>query len=172
MKLLAMQFPGKPVRYAAITHPHFDHIGGVRGAAAAGATILTASGHERPIRALLEARHTNPADALDTNRSTGGKVGTLSLFDEKYVLRDGDQTLELYALTGSPHADPIVVAFVPKAGVLFQSDLYFPATGAPRTPEAAHLLQSLRKLGITPAIHAGGHGGVAPFDELVQAIGE
>lgn len=172
MKLIGMQFPGKPVRYAAVTHPHFDHVGGVRGAAAAGATILTAGGHESPIRALLEARHTNPADALDTNRYTGGKVGTLSLFDQKYVLREGDQTLELHALTGSPHADPMVVAYVPKAGVLFQSDLYFPATGAPRTPEAAHLLQSLRKLGITPTVHAGGHGGVAPFDELVKAIGE
>ena len=167
-----MQFPGKPVRYAAVSHPHFDHLGGVRGAAATGATILAASGHERPIRALLEAPHTNPADALDTNRSTGGKVGTLSLYDEKYVLREGEQTLELHVLTGSPHGDPMVVAFVPKAGVLFQSDLYFPATGAPRTPEAAHLLQSLRKLGITPTVHAGGHGGVAPFDELVKAIGE
>ena len=88
------------------------------------------------------------------------------------MLSEGEQTLELYALTGSPHSDPIVVAFVPRSGVLFQSDLYFPATGAPRTAEAAHLLQSVRKLGIQPKVHAGGHGGVAPFDELVKAVGE
>ena len=172
VRRLETQFPGKPVKYAAVTHPHFDHTGGVRAAAAAGATILAADGHARAIRALLEARHTNPADALGTNRATGGKVGGISLFDSKYVLREGEQSLELYALTGSPHADPMVVAFVPRGGVLFQSDLYFPATGAPSTPEAAHLLQALRKLGITPRVHAGGHGGVAPFDELVKAIGE
>ena len=171
VKRIETQFPGKPVRYAAITHPHFDHTGGARAAAAAGATLLVTSAHEKALRTLLEARHTNPADVLDTNRSTGGKVGSLSLFDGKYVLREGEQALELYALTGSPHVDPMVVAFVPKAGILFQSDLYFPATGAPSTPEAVHLLQALRKLGITPSVHAGGHGGVAPFDELVKAAG-
>jgi len=168
---IEMQFPGKPVRYAAITHPHFDHVGGVRAVAATGATILATRGHEKPIRALLEGRHTNPSDALDTNRYTGGKVGNLTIFDEKYVLREGEQALELYALTGSPHADPIVVAVVPKAGILFQSDLYVPATGAPATPEAIHLLKAVRKLGLNPMVHAGGHGGVAPFDELVRAAG-
>lgn len=172
VRRLETQFPGKPVKYAAVTHPHFDHTGGLRAVAAAGATILVTDGHARAIRALLEARHTNPADALGINRSTGGKVGGLSVFNAKYVLGEGEQLLELYALTGSPHADPIVVAFVPSAGILFQSDLYVPATGAPSTPEAVHLLQALRKLGITPTVHAGGHGGVAPFDELVKAIGE
>jgi glyoxylase-like metal-dependent hydrolase (beta-lactamase superfamily II) len=65
----------------------------------------------------------------------------------------------------------MVIAFVPGSGVLFQSDLFFPGTGGGSTPEAAHLLESVRKLNLRVRTNAGGHGGVAPFDELVKAVG-
>src|SRR5262245_32804742 len=45
-KAIAMQFPNKPIKYAGVTHFHFDHSGGVRAMAALGATILVAKGHE------------------------------------------------------------------------------------------------------------------------------
>jgi hypothetical protein len=50
------------VRYGAVSHHHFDHIGGVRAAAAMGATILVEKSHEPILRPLLEARHTDPQD--------------------------------------------------------------------------------------------------------------
>ena len=171
LKQIERQFGGKPVRYVAVTHPHFDHTGGVRAMVAAGATILVARGHETSLRALIDARHTNPSDDLDTKRATGARIGTVLPFDRKHVLSEGDQSLELHAITGSPHMDPVVIAFVPGTGVLFQGDLYFPATGAPATPAAAHLLQAVRSLGLRVQAHAGGHGGVAPFDEMVKAVG-
>jgi hypothetical protein len=39
-RLASERFPGKPIRYAAVTHPHVDHTGGVRAIAALGATLL------------------------------------------------------------------------------------------------------------------------------------
>jgi glyoxylase-like metal-dependent hydrolase (beta-lactamase superfamily II) len=169
--LLAMQFPGKPVRYVAVTHPHFDHIGGVRGMAAAGATILVAHAHEPPLRALLNARHTNPADDLETRRRTMRKVGTLQVFaDTSKVITEGNQTLELRVITGSPHADPMVVAYIPSAHLLFESDLFFPGTGAAATPASTHLFQTIRRLKLDVTMIAGGHGGVGPFDELARAV--
>lgn len=170
VKRLSSQFPGKPLRYAAVTHPHFDHTGGVRGIAAAGAAILTARGHEPQLRPLLSLPHTNPADELETRRKTGLKVGALEVFDAKKVISEGAQSLELHAVTGSPHVEPVVLAFVPRAGILFQSDLFFPGTGAAATPAATHLLQAVRTLGLPVRLNAGGHGGVAPFDELVKAV--
>ena len=131
-----------------MTHPHFDHIGGVRSIAATGATILVTREHEAAMRALLTARHTNPADDLDRNRLSGGKTGGLQVYGHKTMIAEGRQSIELHVVIGSPHADPIVIAYVPSAQLLFQSDLFSPGTGAGATPAAAQLLRAVRVLGL------------------------
>lgn len=168
-RMLQEQFPGKPIRYAVVTHPHYDHVGGVRGLAAHGATVVTARGHESEIRPLVEAPHTNPPDALDARRRGGDAVGGIEAFDDRMVISDGEQSLELYAITGNPHVDPKVIAYVPSSRVLFQSDIFFPGTGGAAGPDAVHLLQSVRQLGLRVETNVGGHGGVAPFAELEKA---
>jgi glyoxylase-like metal-dependent hydrolase (beta-lactamase superfamily II) len=168
-RVLAEQYPGKPIRYVAVTHHHFDHTGGVRGLAAHGATVLVEKGHEAALRPIVESPHTNPPDSLETARKSG-KAGGLEVYEGKKVISEGGQTLELYAITGNPHVDPKVIAFAPAAGALFQSDLFFPGTGAPASPAAVHLLQSVRALKLPVKVNVGGHGGVAPFDELVKAV--
>jgi glyoxylase-like metal-dependent hydrolase (beta-lactamase superfamily II) len=168
-RLIREQFPNKPIQYAAVTHHHYDHIGGVRGIAAEGATLLVAMGHEPAIRALMDARHTHPADELEKKRSKGVQWKG-EFYEGKQIIVDGKQTLELYAVAGSPHAEPIVLAYVRSARVLFQSDLWFPGTGGTGSPAAKHLLESVRKLDLRVDTHIGGHGGVAPFAELVAAV--
>jgi hypothetical protein len=86
------------------------------------------------------------------------------------VLSDGKQSLELYAFTGSPHVEPMVLAYVPGAKVAFQSDLWFPGTGGAGNPGAKQLLESMRALKLNIATDAGGHGGVAPHAELEKAV--
>jgi glyoxylase-like metal-dependent hydrolase (beta-lactamase superfamily II) len=169
-RLLADQFTGKPIKYAAVTHPHFDHTGGVRGMAALGATIIVAREHEGQIRALLGASHSNPSDGLASRRAASQRTGTVETFDAKRVISEGGQSLELYTIAGSPHVDPMVIAYVPSGRVLFQSDLFFPGTGGGNTPEAAHLLQSVRRLNLRVDKNAGGHGGFDDFSELVRAV--
>ena len=170
-RLIREQFPNKPIQYAAVTHHHYDHIGGVRGIAAEGATLLVASGHEPVIRELMDARHTHPPDELEKRRSQGVSWKG-EFYGGKQIIVDGSQSLELYAVEGSPHAEPIVLAYVPRARALFQSDLWFPGTGGAGSPAARHLLESVRKLGLRVDTHIGGHGGVAPFSELVAAVGK
>jgi glyoxylase-like metal-dependent hydrolase (beta-lactamase superfamily II) len=170
IRVLATQFPGKPIKYAAVTHPHSDHIGGVRGIAAAGATILVEKAHETPLRTMIESHHTHPMDDLEKRRSANQPVGAIDTYDGKKVISDGKQTLELYAFTGSPHADPMVLAYVPGAKVAFQSDLWFPGTGGTGNPAAKQFYDSMKALKLDVKTNAGGHGGVAPGAELEKAI--
>lgn len=170
VKTLKEQFPNKPIQYAAVTHHHSDHIGGVRGLAAAGATILVEKGHAPALLPLVEMHHTHPADSLEAARRAGAKTGMVEVFETKKTITDGKQSLELYAFTGSPHAEPMVMMYVPSAKILFQSDLWFPATGGSGNPAAKQLYDSIKALKLDVKTMAGGHGGVGPFAELDNAV--
>lgn len=161
-------FPGKPIRYVAPTHAHWDHTGGIRGMASTGATVLVASGHENQIRQIVNAPHTNPPDRLEETRRAGA-AGSVEAYDGIWTTSEGNQSLELYEVSGSPHVEPVVLAWVPASGVLFQSDLFSPGTGGGGTPASAHLERAVRDLGLDVTILVGGHGGVGPFSELVRA---
>lgn len=166
--LIGERIPGKPIRYAAPTHPHWDHTGGVRGIESLGATVLVASGHESQIRQILSAPHTNPPDALEGAR-LAGTAGSVEAWDGMWSVSDGDQSLVLYEVSGSPHVEPVVLAWVPPARVLFESDLFSPGTGAGATPASEHLQSAIRTLGLNVETLVGGHGGVGPYRELESA---
>ena len=170
VRMLKEQFPDKPIRYAAVTHHHSDHIGGVRGIAATGATILVEKGHAPALLPLIEMHHTHPPDSLEAAKSAGTKTGTIEVYETKKVVSDGKQSLELYAFTGSPHVEPMVMAYVPGAKVLFQSDLWFPSTGGTGNPAAKQLYDSIKALKLDVKTNVGGHGGVGPFAELESAV--
>jgi glyoxylase-like metal-dependent hydrolase (beta-lactamase superfamily II) len=173
-RALEQQFPGKPIKYAAVTHHHYDHTGGVRAIAALGATVLVEKGHEPALREILDARHTNPQDELDKRRNAQPPqpTGSLEVFEGKKVISDGGQSLELYAIRGNPHVDPKVIAYVPGVRAVFASDIWSPAPNvAPGSAnaDARHLLDSIRQLNLKVDKMVGGHGGVGPFSDLVKA---
>jgi glyoxylase-like metal-dependent hydrolase (beta-lactamase superfamily II) len=119
---------------------------------------------------IIDAPHTKPADTLAQRRAAQPPqpVGSIEVYKDKRIISDGGRTLELHAFTGNPHGNPMVMAFEPKSGALFQSDLFFPGTGG-GGPAAEQLLESIRKLNLPVKKMVGGHSGVGPFEEIVKA---
>lgn len=165
LERLIREETGKPVRYVVPTHPHYDHVGGLRAMAALGATVVVAAGHEAEMRRIVESEQTNPPDELARRRAAGEAVGEIEVFSDTITLADRGQRIELYEVQAFPHMRPMVVAFVPAARVIFQSDLFFGA-GSPDAEVLLGLIQQ-RALGVDYIV--GGHSGPFPFSQLVQA---
>ena len=63
-------WPGTPVTHLILTHHHFDHMGGFRTFAAAGATIITSELNRGYLEQALASTHTLAPDALTAVAST------------------------------------------------------------------------------------------------------
>lgn len=159
---------GKPIRYVVPSHPHYDHTGGIRGLASVGANVLVAGGHEGELRRIVESPHSNPPDALARNLAAGVEVGQVEVFRNSSEISEGEQRLQLFEVIGIPHVSPKVLAYVPSAGALFQSDLFFGGSG----PDSRALLRAIRELDMQVEHIVGGHGGVLPFSALESAVAQ
>ncbi len=159
---------GKPIRYVAPTHPHYDHTGGIRALAALGATVLVAAGHEAELRGIVEAPHTNPPDELARREAAGEDVGEIEVFSGMKRIEEGDQSVELYEVDTIPHVKPKVLAYVPSTRVLFQSDLFF---GGP-SPDATALYEAVRARNLRVETIVGGHGATWPYSQLEGAVND
>jgi glyoxylase-like metal-dependent hydrolase (beta-lactamase superfamily II) len=114
--------PGKPIRYVVVTHSHFDHITGLRDFIAEGATILA---HEMNVKFLERALNT-PRTLNPAGDARKGAMVKIQGIGDRHVLTDGKQTVELHRIRGHVHADDNVVAFIPSARTIVESDLVQP----------------------------------------------
>jgi glyoxylase-like metal-dependent hydrolase (beta-lactamase superfamily II) len=163
--------PGKPIRYVVPTHHHGDHAGGMRGFVAEGATIVTTPGNAALFRrmAAANARTLNP-DAL----SRTPRPAVIETFTGRRVFTDGTRTLEVRDIGPGPHAQEILVAYVPGAGIVFQGDLL--NAGGDGTSLVAgnssteHFAQWLDRSGLDVRTILGVHSPARSRDELRQAV--
>jgi glyoxylase-like metal-dependent hydrolase (beta-lactamase superfamily II) len=172
--MLKAAVPGKPIRYLVPTHHHDDHTGGVRGFVAEGATIVTTPGNRGYFDALARATYTIAPDVQSRVRAPL-KLETIS--GKRRRFSDGTHVVDVIDMGPSPHADEMIVVYLPRERILVQGDLLNrPPDGRviPGNPVNRHFLEWIERSRLAVdrivAVHGPPHT-VADLRAVVQAEG-
>jgi glyoxylase-like metal-dependent hydrolase (beta-lactamase superfamily II) len=113
--------PDKPIRYGVISHHHFDHTSGLPAVVAEGITIVTPEVNRDFLMNSLSAPRTLAPDSM----SKSGKKPIIEGFrGDKRVFQDATRTFEVHVIKGLPHADGLVIGYLPKEKILVYADMF------------------------------------------------
>ncbi|MBK9253468.1 MAG: MBL fold metallo-hydrolase [Proteobacteria bacterium] len=170
-------FPNKPIKFGVITHHHFDHTGGIAAVAAEGITIVTPVVNKAFLEKALSGPRTLAPDAL---AKSGKKAMVEGFAGDKRVFQDATRTVELHVIKGLPHADGLVVAWLPKEKILVYADMFnFPPASDPvPNPQVIGtrvFLENLQRLGIDTdkilSIHTMNPDRLATVQDIKASLG-
>jgi glyoxylase-like metal-dependent hydrolase (beta-lactamase superfamily II) len=170
-------FPNKPIKFGVITHHHFDHTGGIAAVAAEGITIVTPAVNKAFLEKALSGPRTLAPDAL---AKSGKKAMVEGFAGDKRVFQDATRTVELHVIKGLPHADGLVVAWLPKEKILVYADMFnFPPANdpVPNPPVIGTrvFLENLQRLGIDTdkilSIHTMNPDRLATVQDIKASLG-
>lgn len=164
--------PGKPIRYVINSHHHFDHSGGLRAVAAEGITVIT---HETS-RAFFEGALAAAATMTPDRQQAARRKVTVEGVRDKRVLTDGTRSVEIHHIAGNPHADGMLMVYLPKERLLIEADAFTP--GPPNAPVPAtinplsvNLADNIARLSLAVDRILPLHGRIVPLAELHRMIG-
>ena len=136
--------PGKPIRYVMNTHAHSDHTRGIPTLVAEGAMIVTHASN----REFFERALNTPRTLLDDRLANNPMPALVDPVGDMKAYTDGNRTVEMYHIWPTPHSNGLLVAYIPREGVLFQGDFSLPQPGQPGNAHVQALVPALEKLGV------------------------
>ena len=160
--------PNKPLTEVINTHHHFDHSGGIRAAVSEGMTIITHELNRNVYRDFVSRTHRLSPDALERNPQTL-RIKTVN---RAYELSDADQTIEILPIVGSPHADTLLMVYIPAESALVVADVYStpnPNATNPRFPHVANLIENIQNYNLQVDRILPIHGQSEPFSSVTRA---
>ena len=165
-------FPGKPIKYVAVTHHHDDHAGGIRTYIAEGSTLLGLAGEKTFFEKVAKSIFTIDPDSLTQNPQP---LKWETIESGKRILTDGTTTVELHDIGSGPHTEQMLVAYFPTEKMIFQGDLLNrPNNGdqALANDTTVHFSNWLDKSNLAVDLVIGVHGPPSTREELRQAVAE
>ena len=172
---IARLAPNKPIRWVITSHPHFDHIGGLRAYLHIGATIVT---HISNLNFLnndvlsYEPRTVKP-DIVSKWPPTELSEGyNYEAIQENYVIADSSRILRVYYVQPLRHVTGMLMAYLPAEGIAFQADLFdtHEAPRAAQLPAMTSLRNQVERMGMKVDTLAPVHGNPVPWTEFISAF--
>ncbi len=165
--------PAKPLRAVINTHHHFDHAGGVRAAMSEELPVVTHTGNVAFFRDLARRRHQIVVDSLAANPRAARRARVEGVA-AKRVMSDGTRTVEIHHIRGSPHAETLLMVYLPAERLLIEADVYTPpapnaASPPPPAVFAPNLVENIDRLGLQVDRVVPIHGRVVPMSDLRAA---
>ena len=134
----------KPIRYAMMTHHHFDHVAAVGEYESEGATIVAAAAHERIVR---------------RNASDGENL-KVQLVADRESFSGGGRRVEVIDIGPTAHTEHLLVAWLPEEGILFEADHFaMPRVGPvpPAVTSTRTFAEALARAGLKPRVFVSAH---------------
>lgn len=149
---------GKPLKYAMLTHHHFDHVMAVPAYVSAGATLITAAEHETIARGAA-------GDGASLKIKTVG---------DRMSIEGGGRVVEIIDIGPTAHTEHLLVAYLPEEGVLFEADHFaLPAEGPapPAVSSTQTFAEALARKNLRVKRIVSAHSSrVATMDDLQSAL--
>lgn len=164
------RFPGKPIRWLALTHHHMDHAGGLRAILAEGATLVVGQGGGAHFRRVLEAPATRNPDLP----ARSYHMNPILEVPESHVMSDATGRRVVVYVMNNPHARGMLMAWVPHARLGFVTDVWSPGAPLPAKPNPglASVVDTVKRAGLQPERFVGGHGTIADYQMLTRLVGQ
>ena len=167
--------PNKPIRWLITSHPHFDHIGGLRTYLHIGSTIVT---HAINLEFLnkdvltYNARTVEP-DIVSRWPPTELAEGyTNEAVQESYVITDDTRILRVLYVQPLAHVNGMLMAYLPAEGIAFQADLFdtHEPPKAAQLPAMRSLNNQVKRMSLNVRTLAPVHGNPVPWSAFETAL--
>jgi len=167
--------PDKPIRWLISSHPHFDHIGGLRTYLHIGSTVVTHLSNLEFLNSDVlsyEPRTVEPDIVSKWPPTELAEGYNYEAIQENYVISDNSRILRVYYVQPLQHVTGMLMAYLPAEGIAFQADL-FDTHEPPRAAQlpAMHSLHNqVQRMELDVATIAPVHGRPIPWGDFVAAL--
>ncbi|HIC57663.1 MAG TPA: MBL fold metallo-hydrolase, partial [Acidobacteria bacterium] len=156
------------------THPHFDHIGGLRTYLHIGSTIVTHISNLEFLNSDVlsyEPRTIQPDIVSKWPPTELAEGYNYEAVQERYVITDNSRLLHVYYVQPLQHVTGMLMAYLPGEGIAFQADLFdtHEPPRASQLPAMRSLYNQVERMQLGVTTLAPVHGQPVPWSDFVTA---